>query len=178
MTNNDVLPVQSDSQSKPKQSSFTFGGVGWIFVFGLAVLAIGILTETGYLSTKFLNRICYLIDPRYWSLLLSPVLWGLVFWIFVDFLSYFNFVRKCRFVIRFIILSAAICVGMILHGWTSADLRILIYYNIYVDFIVGPASNLMAGGKWDWKTFVVPVTAIVTIALLLYIAKKNRRPKS
>jgi hypothetical protein len=60
MTNNNVLPVQSDSQSKPKQSYFKFGGVGWIFVFGLVVLAIGILTETGYLSTKFLNRICYL----------------------------------------------------------------------------------------------------------------------
>ncbi|MDR1269801.1 MAG: hypothetical protein LBK82_09775, partial [Planctomycetaceae bacterium] len=76
------------------------GTLGWILIFGLIVLNIGIFSGIDNWNKQTIGRILYLIDPRYWSLLPVPILWGLVCWFVTDFLCRFDFIRRYRLRIR------------------------------------------------------------------------------
>jgi hypothetical protein len=64
-------------------------------------------------------------------------------------------------------------------GWTFTDFLNLIYHDVYIVYVIGPATNFMATGTYDWKTFVTPLAAVVSITLLIVLRyyKKNRRSK-
>jgi hypothetical protein len=179
MKNNDTLPIQPELQMEPKYSRFRLGTAGLGLVLGLMVLIVGFFIEFDYLNKRILNRVLYLVEPRYWSMLPIPVLWGVVCWFFIDCLSYFDFIRKGRFWIRLVILSVVFCVVAAFGGWTFTDFLNLIYHKVYIAYVIGPATNFMATGTYDWKTFVTPVAAVVSIVLLVLLSyyKKNRRPK-
>jgi hypothetical protein len=179
MKNNDTLLIQPELQMKPKHTCFRFGIAGWGLILGLLVFIVGFFVEFDYLNKRILNRFLYLVEPRYWSTLLIPILWGFVCWFFIDCLSYFNFIRKLRFWIRLIILSVVFYVVAAFGGWTFTDFLNLLYHKVYIDYVIGPATNFIATGTYGWKTFVAPLVAVVSITLLILLRynKKNRRPK-
>jgi hypothetical protein len=178
MENSNPVLVSTSTEPVQKCLWWKFGRMGWILIFGLIVLNIGVFSETIEFNKRTFNRIFYLIDPRYWSLLPVPVLWGLVCWFITDFLCCFDFIRRKRQWIRLIIVLGIFCGVVWFCGWTAIAFRRRIYYNVYMTYIVGPTANYMVTGVWDWKMFILPVLGIVAIIFLLRIAIKHRRPKS
>jgi hypothetical protein len=177
MENNNSLSVLSDSQVKPKHAWWKLGTLGWILIFGLIVLNIGIFAGIDNWNKQTIGRILYLIDPRYWSLLPVPILWSLVCWFVTDFLCRFDFIRRYRLRIRLIIVAAVFCAIAVLTGRTLRVIRMYIYYNLYMAYIVGPIANYMVTGIWSWKMLIAPTMTIITIVVLLFIAYKHRRQK-
>jgi hypothetical protein len=169
MKNNNTLSIQPELQMESKHSRFRFATAGWGLIWGLMVLIIGFFIEFDYLNKRSLNKFWYLFEPRYWSMLPIPILWGFVCWFFIDCLSYFDFIRKIRFWIRLVIFSAVFCVAAALRGWTPTALLNLIYHKVYITYVLGPVTNFMATGTYDWKTFVTPVAAVVLIVLLIIL---------
>ncbi|MDR1963186.1 MAG: hypothetical protein LBQ50_05365 [Planctomycetaceae bacterium] len=177
MENSNSISVTSSTEPVQKRPWWKFGTMGWILIFGLIILNIGVFSETLELNKRTINKIFYLIDPRYWSLLPVPILWGVVCWFVTDLVCRFDFIRRKRGWIRFVIVLGILCWLVWLSGWTGIRFRRQIYYGIYMTYIVGPIANYMITGIWDWKMLIAPVMAIVTIISLLYFAIKNRRPK-
>jgi hypothetical protein len=176
--NEDTLPVSPDIQIKPQYSRWRFGLMGWFLLFGLAILCVGIFVEADVLGRRTLNRILYHLDPRCWSLSLIPILWGLVCWFATAFVSYFTVIRKKRIWIRLIIVLAVFYgLAFFSGGWSFQKIGKEIYFSIYLAYVIGPTANYMATGIWNWKMFVMPVSALVMIVFLLYITVKNRRKK-
>ncbi|MDR1964121.1 MAG: hypothetical protein LBQ50_10115 [Planctomycetaceae bacterium] len=178
MENSNPISVTSNTEPIQKRPWWKFGTMGWILIFGLIVLNIGVFSETVELNKRTINKIFYLIDPRYWSLLPVPILWGIVCWFVTDILCRFDFFRRERRWIRLIIVLGILGGVALLAGWTAKRIRRRIYYGIYMTYIVGPIANYMITGIWDWKMLIAPMMAVVTITVLLYIAIKYRKQKS
>ncbi|MDR1477980.1 MAG: hypothetical protein LBJ00_03470 [Planctomycetaceae bacterium] len=136
------------------------------------------MVEIDVVDKRTLNMILYRIDPRYWSFSLIPVLWGLVCWFVADFAGYFSIIRKIRVWIRLVIALAVFYgVAVLSWDWSFQKLGREFYFSIYIAYVIGPTANYMATGIWDWKMFIMPVSAFATVAFLLYITIKNRRKK-
>jgi hypothetical protein len=178
MENNNLLSIPSDSQTKPKRSGVKLGLIGWILIFGLIALNVGIFIETDIWNKRTINKIFYFIDPRCWSLLPVPILWGLVCWFVTDFLCRWNVFRRKRFWFRLAVVTVTLCSLLLLCGWSARKIQMQIYYGVYMAYFVGPTANYMATGILSWKMFIAPAMFIVTITFLLYFMIKLRRPKS
>jgi hypothetical protein len=178
MKNSNTISVSTSTEPVQKRPWWKFGTMGWILIFGLIILNIGVFSEVVEFNKRTFNRFFYLIDPRYWSLLPVPVLWGTVFWLVTDFLCRFDFIRQYRYRIRLVIILGVLCSVAILTGWTLRTVRRYIYYNLYMAYIVGPIANYMVTGILSWKMLIAPIMAVITIVVLLFIALKHRRQKS
>jgi hypothetical protein len=174
---NNELTTTSDSQTVSTHWGRNFGFLGWILFFGLILLNAGIWVDSMDWNKQSISKILYLIDPRYWSLLLVPILWGTVCWLVTDFLFYFDFIRQYRYRIRLVIVLGILGWLVVLSGWTARKIRMQIYFGIYMAYIVGPIANYMVTGIWSWKILIAPTMAIITIVILLFIALKHRRQK-
>ncbi|GHT18580.1 hypothetical protein FACS1894189_6650 [Planctomycetales bacterium] len=176
-------PDQSKSvvtEPVPTRSRWRFGQTGWILIAGLVLLNIGVVIETVDWNRCTVNWLLFRLDPRYWSLLPVPVLWGIVCWLATDFVCRFDFIRirQKRQQIRFIIVLGTLCALALLGGLAGITVQRWLHYNVYMEYIVGPIADYFATGTWNWRMLITPVIAVVTIAFLLYIAVKYRKPKS
>ncbi|GHT15012.1 hypothetical protein FACS1894170_12440 [Planctomycetales bacterium] len=155
--------------------------MGWILVAGLILLNIGVVVETVDWNKRTASWIVYRIDPRYWSLYLIPILWGIVCWLATDFTAcHLYFIHQKRYWMRFIIVLGVFCVFGSLGTGISIQQRIgyYLYYDVYMYYIIGPNSTYLLTGTWDWRMLITPVLVVVATAGLLYIAVKYRKPKS
>jgi hypothetical protein len=177
MENNEPSLSSSDSQTVSTRFGLNFGFLGWILFLGLILFIAGTLADSIDWNKRTINKVIYLIDPRYWSLLLVPILWGTVCWFVTDFICYFDFVRKYRFRIRLVIVLGVLACLLLLSGWTARKIRMQIYFGIYMAYIVGPIANYMVTGIWSWKMLITPVIAGTIIVFLLRIIIKHRRQK-
>jgi hypothetical protein len=182
MKNNELITATSDSQTISTRFGRNFGFLGWILFFGLILLLAGTIADSldwnKWSINKILHSILCLVDPRYWSLSLIPILWGAVCWLVTDFLSCFDFIRRYRFRIRLIIVAGVLCAVDVLVGRRLRLIRMYIYYDLYMAYIVGPIVNYMVTGIWSWKMLIAPVTIGAIIVFLLRIIIKHRRKKS
>ncbi|GHT42499.1 hypothetical protein FACS189443_5580 [Planctomycetales bacterium] len=160
-----------NSKPVPTRSRWKFGQAVWILIAGLILLNIGVVFGTVDWNKRSVSLLIHKFDPRYWSLHSVPILWGIVCWLATDFACRFEVVRQKRYWIKFIIVFGTFCI------WTGVAPQTWAYYNVYVPYVVGPISNYLVTGFWDWKILIAPVMAVVVIAFLLYVAVKCRRPK-
>jgi hypothetical protein len=170
-----------NAESVSTCSRWKFGQAGWILIAGLVLLNIGVIVATFDWNKHTISWIVYRLDPRYWSLGLIPILWGIVCWLATDFAACrFSFIHQKRYWLRLIIVLGVLCVFKSLGTGSSVQQRIYyyLYYNIYMHHIIGPNSNYLLTGTWDWRMLILPVIFVVTAVVLLYIARKYRKPKS
>ncbi|MDR0706131.1 MAG: hypothetical protein LBF88_14250 [Planctomycetaceae bacterium] len=182
MENNELITVTSDSQTVSTRFRRNFDFLGWILFFGLILLLAGTVVDSLDWNRRSINKILYsilcLVDPRYWSISLIPILWGAVCWIVTDFLCYFDFIRKYRFRIRLIIVAGVLCAIDVLGGKRWRLIRMYIYYNLYQSYIVGPMVHYMVTGVLSWKMLIAPASIGIIIVFLLRIIIKHRRKNS
>jgi hypothetical protein len=151
-----------------------------LLIVGAILLPIVFFCDLNTLQRCIANSL-YLIDPRYWPIWLVPIIWGLIFWLLINWACYFDIVRKCKCYLRLLIISGTIIatslVLMRLHNVSSKEILIWIYNNIYLTFVIMPTANFMTSGKPSWQFLILPITALTVIVVLLFIAKKTRRKK-
>jgi multisubunit Na+/H+ antiporter MnhB subunit len=150
-------------------------------MFGLVLLVIGLLYDSIGLNKRAINKFLYLADPRSWQLWMIPALWGIVLWFTIGWANYFGFIRKCRWLRPFVVLLTMLITLLFIIKFNyliCQEIVKWIYNNVYLNYIILPATNYMTMGVWSWRILVLPVVGIVTIIVALLIAKKYRRKKS
>ncbi|GHT24627.1 hypothetical protein FACS189419_09600 [Planctomycetales bacterium] len=165
------------SQPASTRSLWKFGTTGWVLIGGLLLLNIGVVVETVGWNKLTVGWLLYRLDPRYWVLYPIPFLWGIVCWLVTDITCRIGWIRRKQRWIRLVIILGTLCAAALLVGWTGKRIRTQIYYGLYLTYIVNPISHYMIAGIWDWKILIAPSMVIVTIAVLLYLAVKYRKPK-
>ncbi|MDR2171953.1 MAG: hypothetical protein LBP59_17550 [Planctomycetaceae bacterium] len=184
MENNTPKITTTEPQDTSNFSNKKFDTMLYIVVFGFVFLGF-ILFFVGYgggsikLNIRDVNRILYYIsEPRYWSILLAPVLWGVVFWFVIDCVYYFNFISK-RLLFRLFVALITLLSMELIHGWVLNKIWQMgqILYYFYWLHIIGSYSNFILTGIWSWKILIMPVIVITAIIFLLIATKKYRRQK-
>ncbi len=172
------------SVTPPKKvRSRRLGITGRILILSLLALNIGVLHEYVGWDKRVLGWLLYRIDPRYWPVWISGLLWGIVAWQCNNFLV--NNALKFRVAwiagrqlrIKTGIVLAMLCYAAWLAGWTEPGFLRRVYYLVYVDYVMGPISIYLVDDTWSWKLLITPTLGLVVIAPLLYVAYSQRKKR-
>ena len=159
------------------RSGFRLGMTGWVLLLGLIVLNFGILFEAIEWDKHTLARILYKIDPRYWPVWPSALLWGIVAWKFNNVLkTRITWIAKKQSRIKPGVVLITLLYAAWLAGWTGLRFRRMVY-GFYMLHIVGPGAQYAIDGTWSWKLLIAPTLGLVVIASLIYVAYTQRKKR-
>ncbi len=169
-----ATPTPATRQGRLR-STFRFGITGWVLLLGLLALNFGVLFETIAWDKHVFTRILYKIDPRYWPVWPSALLWGMLAWKLNNALkSHFSYIAKKQHRIKPGIIVVTLLYAAWLAGWTGLRWQRKIH-GLYMLHIVGPGAQYAIDGTFSWKLLIAPTLALVVIASLIYVAYKHRR---
>ncbi len=172
-----TTPTPATRQGRLR-SMFRFGITGWVLILGLLALNFGVLFETIAWDKHVFARILYTIDPRYWPVWPSALLWGMLAWKLNNVLkSHFSYIAKKQHRIKLGIIIATMLYACWLAGWTGLRFRRMIY-GMYLLHIVGPGAQYAIDGTLSLKLLIAPTLGLVAIASLIYVAYTQRKKRN
>ncbi len=159
------------------RAAFKLGITGWILILGLLALNFGVLFETIAWDKHTLARFVYTIDPRYWPVWPSALLWGIVAWKLNTVLkTRIAWIAKKQSRIKPGVVLITLLYAAWLAGWMGLRFRRMIY-QLYLLHIVAPGAQYAIDGTFSWKLLVAPMLGLVVIASLIYVAYTQRKKR-
>ncbi len=159
------------------RSPWRFGMTGWTLILGLLALNLGVLHEYVGWDKRVLGWLLYRIDPRYWPVWPSALLWGIFCWKLNNVLkNRFRFVAEQQYRIKPGIVIVTILYACWLAGWMGLRFRRMVY-QLYLLHIIAPGAQYAIDGTLSLKLLIAPTLGLIVIASLIYVAYLQRKKR-
>lgn len=140
----------------------------------LLVAGLGFCLSAGLVSPGLLLQ---WFDPRSWPTWLIYPLWAAVCGRVIDLPCWSDSDRRIGIFLKPILVVLVLLLIVWHNDWYSLTFRRRVYSVFYSPFIIGPISQFLVDGSWNWRIFILPAAGVLALGFLLAQMVRLRKKK-